>query len=197
MNRIPKATISSTTSKIARPKFLPEPDSLTFSFAALERTEYFNLDGTCQNWASDLFDMLKNVSGVPQKTLLRNGYRTYRVHNHANATPPCDLPEGVSLKDCYQIRISTSKGGIHGVFYENTFYVIWLDPLHNMYPDARFGGLRVVRPPSTCCKDRDKEIESLQEKIKSLQDENTRLQEDCSFWEKEAEQAYHDAEKLP
>lgn len=30
------------------------------------------------------------------------------------------------LKDFYQIRLSTAKG-IHGVFYENVFYVMWLD----------------------------------------------------------------------
>ncbi len=33
--------------------------------------------------------------------------------------------------------------------------MIWLDPLHNMYPDDRFGGLRKVKPASNCCKDRE------------------------------------------
>ena len=176
---IPKPRKAEVKSEIVRPNFLPAPDSGTFSFAALERTEYFNLDGTCQNWASDLFEMLKNVSGVPKRDLLNGKYRTYRVHDHQKASPPNELPEGVALKDCYQIRISTSKGGIHGVFNENVSYVIWLDPLHNMYPDKRFGGLRTVKPPSTCCKDRDFELEELSKKVKQLE-------EDCDFWEKEA-----------
>lgn len=179
---IPKAKTPTEIGEIVKPKYLPASDCVTFSFTAMERTEYFNLDGTCQNWASDLFEMLRNVSGIPKVDLINGNYRTYRVHDHEKATPPNALPDGVSLKDCYQIRISTSKGGIHGVFNENVFYVIWLDPLHNMYPDVRFGGLRVVRPPSTCCKDRDAEVERL--KI-----ENAQLKEDCAFWEDEAGKA--------
>ena len=84
---------------------------------------------------------------------------------------PSPLPAGVDLKDCYQIRISASKGGIHGVFHENTFYVIWFDPLHNMYPDDRFGGLRKVKAPSTCCKDRDDELQRLREELLAAQND--------------------------
>ena len=180
---IPKPRKLETSSEIAKPSFLsPVSDSLTFSFAALERTEYFNLDGTCQNWSSDLFDTLKIVSTIPKCDLLSGKYGTLRVHNHENATPPNELPKGISLKDCYQIRISASKGGIHGVFSENVFYIVWLDPLHNMYPNEHFGGLRTVKPPSTCCKDRDCEIEQLKKKIEQLQ-------EDCEFWQNEADRA--------
>ena len=60
---------------------------------------------------------------------------------------------------------------------ENVFYVIWLDSLLNMYPDDRFGGLRKVKAPSTCCKDRDNEILELQDKIKKLEDENETFKE--------------------
>lgn len=87
------------------------------------------------------------------------------------------MPDGVELKDCYQIRISKSKGGIHGVFNENIFYVIWLDPLHNMYPDDRYGGLRKVKPGSTCCKDRDQIIDQLQESVNKLKEENEMYRE--------------------
>lgn len=99
------------------------------------------------------------------------------MHSHENATPPSKVPDGVELKDCYQIRISKSKGGIHGVFNGNIFYVIWLDPLHNMYPDDKYGGLRKIKPGSTCCKDRDKIIEQLRENIDKLKEENKIYQE--------------------
>lgn len=177
-SRIPKPKTNSDI-RISKPAFISTEENVTFSFSALDRTEYFNLDGTCQNWASELFEMLKNASNYTKMDLISNKVKTYRVHNHENAKPPNSLPDGVALKDCYQIRISKSKGGIHGVFNENIFYVIWLDPLHNMYPDDRYGGLRKVQAPSTCCKDRDDRIAELQEKVKQLE-------EDCSFWETEA-----------
>lgn len=176
--RIPKPEIKKLSDKkiVTKPPFILSDNCIKFSFVALERTRYFNLDATCNNWSSDLFEMLKNVSAMSVTDLMSGRNRTYRVHSHENAKPPDKLPNGVALKDCYQIRISTAKGGIHGVFYENIFYVIWLDPLHNMYPDDRFGGLRIIKPPSTCCKERENEIQKLIE-------ENERLKEDCKIWE--------------
>lgn len=182
MGKIPKPKKTQAQDTIKKPPFLPSDSSekkVTFSFLALEKTKYFNLDVTCPNWPSELFDMLKNASNFSVKDLIGDKLKTYRVHNHEKASPPDKLPVGVALKDCYQIRISKSKGGIHGVFYEDVFYVIWFDPLHNMYPDDRYGGSRVVSPPTTCCMDRDAIIDELQKKI-------TQLKEDCQFWENEA-----------
>lgn len=182
-SRIPKAKQLSRQDKIVKPYFIPMEEKLTFSFSALEKTKHFNLDMTCPNWSSDLFIMLKNVSNYSKAELIRGDLKTYRVHNHENASPPDSLPDGVALRDCYQIRISKSKGGIHGVFNDNIFYVIWLDPLHNMYPDERYGGLRNINPPKTCCADRD-------EVLKELREENERLKEEREFWENEAEKCY-------
>ena len=142
-SRIPKASkVSEPASKIKRQQLNFTQSAISFSFEALETTEYFNLDGTCVNWSLELLNMLKDVSSIKKEDLLNGSYAKskYRVHSHENATPPSKMPDGVELKDCYQIRISKSKGGIHGVFNGNIFYVIWLDPLHNMYPDERSGG---------------------------------------------------------
>ena len=138
------------------------------------------MDGTCPNWSFDLFNMLKSISKISKVDLLSGKFKTYRIHSHEKAKPPNPLPAGVALKDCYQLRISTSKGGIHGIFVENTFYVIWLDPLHNMYPDDCFGGLRIIKSPSTCCRERE-------ERIAELQTQNQKLKEENEFWETEIE----------
>lgn len=180
-SKIPKAQkIHESTPIIKRQQFRYTPSAIAFSFEALEWNEYFNLDGTCVNWAFELIEMLKQVSAINKEDLLSGAYSksTYRVHDHAKASPPSKLPEGVELKDCYQIRISKSKGGIHGVFYDNIFFVIWLDPLHNMYPADNYGGLRKVKTGSTCCKDRD-------EIIGQLQNENTELRAENKYWESE------------
>ena len=181
-SRIPKANRPPIGGHTIPPHFIPMTEKVTFSFSALEKTKHFNLDATCPNWSSELFEMLRNVSNYSKTELISGRLRTYRVHNHETAHPPDPLPDGVALKDCYQIRISKSKGGIHGVFNENVFYVIWLDPLHNMYPDDRYGGLKVITPPKTCCMDRNEALEELKR-------ENAQLKEDCEFWEKEAQEA--------
>ena len=155
-------------------------EKVLFSFEAVEKNEYFNLDGTCQNWAADLFDTMQKVSRIALKDIYAGKYSgktsPFRIHRHEDAKPPCKLPSNILLEDMWQIRISISKGGIHGIFFDNIFYVIWFDPQHNLYPDKNHGGLKKVIPPSTCCKDRDMEIEQLKE-------ENDRLQKDCEFWE--------------
>ena len=61
-SRIPKPKKTTTQEGIIKPHFIPSDENVTFSFSALERTKHFNLDMTCQNWASELFDMLKNIS---------------------------------------------------------------------------------------------------------------------------------------
>lgn len=183
-SRIPKANkvVDESLFNIKRQGFGRTQSAILFSFEALEWTEYFSLDGTCANWSFELFEMLKKISALKKNELLSGAYAksTYRIHPHVNANPPSVLPEGVELKDCYQIRISKSKGGIHGVFYDDVFYIIWLDPLHNMYPNEHYGGLRKIRTGSTCCKDRDEIIEKLQE-------DNEKLREENKFWESEIE----------
>ena len=95
---------------------------------------------------------------------------TFRIHPHKDVKNPCSTPSGVNLEDMWQIRISKSKGGIHGVFSENVFYIIWFDPHHNLYPDENQGGLTKVIPPSTCCKDREAKMEELQTTITQLKE---------------------------
>lgn len=177
--QIPKVK-ASNCQKIPKPNFFSSNNNgnVVFSFASLEWTKYFNLDGSCMNWSFELFNMLKSVSTISKVDLLSGKFPKYRVHDHRRAKAPDPLPNGVELKDCYQLRISKTKGGIHGIFVDNIFYVIWLDPLHNMYPDSRYGGLREIKPPNTCCRDRETKIFQLQEENKKLKDEN-------EYWERE------------
>lgn len=173
MSRIPQVQKAALKDSIVpKPKLKISESGISFSFEAMEVNEYFNLDGTCVNWSSELFEMLHNISSISKVDLIRGKYGTYRVHSHEGAKPPVPLPEGVALKDFYQIRISKSKGGIHGVFHDDIFYVIWFDPLHNMYPNEHYGGLRKVKAGSTCCKDRDEELIELARENEKLRKEN-------------------------
>lgn len=157
------------------------PKKVLFSFMSVDKNEYFNLDGTCQNWSADLFETMQMVSGITIDEITAGTYSgkhsPFRIHQHQDAQAPCKVPSDISLEDMWQIRISLSKGGIHGVFVENVFYVVWFDPLHNLYPDKNHGGLRKVIPPSTCCKDRDNEIIELKSKLEEVEKERDEYME--------------------
>ena len=170
MGKIPKAQGPITDQKRINPKIaLKSSEKIVFSFKAIEKNVFFNLDCTCQNWARDLFNTMKTVSDISVDEVYAGKYSgdgsPLRIHRHQNAKSPCDLPKNVNLEEMWQIRISKSKGGIHGVFNENIFYIIWFDPLHHLYPDDRYGGLKRIRPPLTCCKDSDEELEQLNRTI--------------------------------
>ena len=67
-SRIPKAgKVSEPTSKIKRQQLNFTQSAISFSFEALETTEYFNLDGTCVNWSLELLNMLRDVSSIKKE----------------------------------------------------------------------------------------------------------------------------------
>lgn len=150
-------------------------ERLLFSFAAIQKNDFFNLDGTCQNWAADLFDSLQKASQIKLTDVYAGKYSgktsPFRIHSHAGIGKTCAIPDGVDIEDMWQIRISQSKGGIHGIFSENVFYIIWFDPQHNLYPDKKHGGVKKIIPPSTCCKERESEVLLLKEEILELKEE--------------------------
>lgn len=170
MAKIPKVQIKEAPGVIPKPNFVPkDDDAIVFSFAALEQNEYFNVDKSDSGWTLVLLDLLRNISKYSKKFLITNcSNNTYRVHDQEKANPPCDLPEGIALKDLYQISLGKSKGRIHGVFYENVFYIIWLDPKHNLWPDKNHGGIKIVVPPND---PRDEKIGELCEKVKKQKEE--------------------------
>lgn len=158
-----------------KPLFKQEPpkdQKIVFSFELLDYNEYYNIDCTCSRWSLDLVNMLQSISSVSRKEFVKPSFRrgTYRIHNHKNVIPPVPTPKGIDINDMCQIRLEKTKGGIHGKLVENVFYVIWLDPLHNLYPDERYGGLKKIKTPQTCCCD------MYQAEIQELSLENQMLQ---------------------
>jgi hypothetical protein len=54
---------------------------------------------------------------------------------HTNASPP------ISDEQCeyWQFRISKSKGRVIGFLIDGVFYVVWLDPHHNLTNSEGYG----------------------------------------------------------
>lgn len=154
-------------------------EKLVFSFKFLDlEHEAFNLGGTCINWVNDLFNTLKEVSNITRKELTIDLISHYRSHVHDWSKLDYHYGFGKNFYEqveCRQIRIAKSKGGIHGFLIGNVFYIVWLDPHHNLYPDENYGGRKFFKPPETCCGYRDEELKKLREENERLKIEIEKL----------------------
>ncbi|MEL7659635.1 hypothetical protein [Acetobacterium wieringae] len=161
---------------------LKSKEHIVFSFEAVDvigkHSKYFNLDGSCIRWASDMMKVFNEVSKMKRADISSgklNG--ALRIHPHDPRKADFQPPDGVESSDFIQIRFGKSKGGVHGVFYENVFYVIWFDPQHNMYPADGYQRKRIVKPPDTCCKIRDEELTKLTNEINKIKEDNKAFEE--------------------
>lgn len=116
---------------------------LRFSFKFLDLDhELFHCKGREAIYFQRLLDRMKDLSGTPVSAL-------------TNARPNAALrfhridwqDDRVSVKsfgirgweeydqEAWQFSISANEHGrIHGFLIENVFYVVWLDPEHQLYP---------------------------------------------------------------
>lgn len=146
---------------------------MVFSFAILDRNEYFDFSKTCDKWAVVLMNALKELSSKTVGQIINNPGKNLSFHSDINAIGKCPInpPTGISFDELYEIRFSKSTGRIHGKLIENVFYIVWLDPLHNVFPDDRYGGpkkIRMVEEP--CCGSLLNEIERLKEYEKLVEE---------------------------
>ncbi|MFC4768755.1 hypothetical protein ACFO8Q_15525 [Effusibacillus consociatus] len=113
----------------------------------------FNCGGTDRGWFLHLFENLREISRLSRNEFVVQQRQHYDVHPHdwKKTAYIYDLPEGMLEQlgedKCIQFRLSSSGGRVHGFMIENRFYVVWLDPHHNLYPDQRFGGLKFFDKP--------------------------------------------------
>jgi len=80
------------------------------------------------------------------------------------------------LKRAFEISLGKNYGRIHGFVWNNVFNVVWFDPAHNLYP-GDYGVTPHADAASVRCFGPD-EVLRLQEKIRSLIEENAKLNAD-------------------
>ncbi len=100
-----------------------------FSYAPYN-TEYF----------CEVLKRVKDISGWTKLELLSNRSSSLRAHpiewtttSEANGF---NFPKHEEIVDTpYQFAVSGNEHGrVHGFFIYNTFYVVWLDKNHKLYP---------------------------------------------------------------
>ena len=147
---------------------------LTFSFTSFDREhQLFNLgsgnkrEPVKSSWFLDLLDCLKIVSSYTIPQFRCSKYQLHPVDwNNTNAKPPINQEQ----HEYWQFRINKSKGRVIGIILSGIFYIVWLDPHHNLTDSEGYGkAVYYPRPKS--------EYELLQEKYYDKEREVTVLQE--------------------
>ncbi len=149
--------------------------SFSFSFACFDRSHaLFNLgDNTAEGvvsgkWFLDLLDCLKSVSN---KTVFELKGSMHDLHPvDWEKTNTCS-PGGSEQTEYWQFRINKSKGRVIGFLIEGVFYVVWLDPHHNLTDSVGYGTVVKHKPGLSVFESNLLEIEQLRQRITYLQGE--------------------------
>ena len=167
----------------AKPEIFPnngipaESNNLTFSFACFDRSHVlFNLGGDAEDktvggaWFLDLLDCLKSVSNkkIPEiKASLHNLHPINWSKTNASA------PDGDEQHEYWQFRINKSKGRVVGFIVRgiehSVFYIVWLDPHHNLTDSEGYSGKVWFKRPVSESELRQLELDSLRQKYAELQ----------------------------
>ena len=125
---------------------------LLFSFSAFDRHhELFNLGGNNEDktvgglWFLKLFECRKSVCNKTITELMnKSTHDLHRINWQSANTKP---PEGYEQLEYWQFRLNKSSGRVIGVIIDNVFYVLWLDPYHNLTDSEGYGKAKKYPEP--------------------------------------------------
>ncbi len=116
------------------------PEGISFSFRYYQDDkEKFSIGKRDARYLASLLRRLRDLSQLNAKELINNQSKSLRCHkiDWQDTTEPNGFGianEEQLVNTPYQFQISANEyGRVHGFFSENVFYVIWLDPDHNLY----------------------------------------------------------------
>lgn len=116
------------------------PKNISFSFRYLQNdNQKFSIQNRDARYFESLLVRLRDLSTLTLAEIINNRSKSLRCHliNWKDTTEPngFGIPnEEQIVISAYQFQISSNKHGrVHGFFLENIFYIVWLDPNHNLY----------------------------------------------------------------
>lgn len=149
-----------------------EDGKFTFSFACFSREhELFNLGGKTDDdtvggrWFLELMDCLKSVSNKTIPELKKSPHELHPIDwMRANTSPPNNNEQ----LEYWQFRINKSKGRVIGFLIDAVFYVVWLDPHHNLTDSEGYGGVNGFAKPKSEYEYQEDRILELKAEIETL-----------------------------
>ena len=116
------------------------PEGISFFFRYYQDNQNkFSIGGRDAKYIASLLKRLRNLSQLNAQEVINNQSKSLRCHGIVwqNTTEPngFGIPNESALVNMpYQFQISANEyGRVHGFFSENVFYIVWLDPDHNLY----------------------------------------------------------------
>ncbi|HAA28446.1 MAG TPA: hypothetical protein DCE56_13135 [Cyanobacteria bacterium UBA8553] len=122
-----------------KPKEVDKPQEISFSFRYFkDDNDKFSVRNRDATYLQALLVRLRDLSTLTVQEIVNNRSKSLRCHKIVwnNTTESgFGLPNENQLVDSpYQFQISANEHGrIHGFLIENIFYIVWLDPDHNLY----------------------------------------------------------------
>lgn len=118
------------------------PDGqVLFSFRHIDFSNDKFATADCkENYLQKFLERLRDVCGMLMSELRTNKSKSLRAHgitwaDTAQPTGFTTLNSQLSDCDAFQFELTQAEHGrVHGFLLHNTFYVVWIDPLHNLYP---------------------------------------------------------------
>lgn len=152
---------------IENKKELLQKKEIDVSFKFFDRThKAFNLAKVDSDWYITLIDTLKDFCNRNYPNLIK--IPKYDYHDW-NKKPPKylleDLYPSLKQQEQIQLRLDRVNGRIHGFFVDHIFYIVWLDPEHNMTDIEGFEPERDYPPPKTSYDLLYDELMSLREEL--------------------------------
>lgn len=138
----PKKTDTRNRASTSDVKRIPVeiPQGISFSFRYFENdNQKFLFDDKDFRYFESLLLRLRDLSKLTVPEIINNRSKSLRCHliRWADTTEPngFGIPnEEEIVGSAYQFQISSNEHGrVHGFFIENVFYIVWLDPNHNLY----------------------------------------------------------------
>lgn len=137
--RFSKTQIPRDSSSRIKPTKLSPPSGISFSYKYFQLNhDRFSVVGRDSAYLMILLERLRDLSSWNSLDLKQNGSKSLRCHPIA-WEDTCELSFGIPNEDQlidkpYQFSLSSNEHGrVHGFFIEEIFYVVWLDPDHNLY----------------------------------------------------------------
>jgi hypothetical protein len=126
--------------KIQKTNLKPLQQGITFSFKYFQdKHSKFSCNSKDATYWLTLLERLKALSSLTAQELLVNRSSSLRCHPikwEETSESKFGLPNEEQLVDTpYQFSLSSNEHGrVHGFFIDQVFYIIWLDPNHQLYP---------------------------------------------------------------
>jgi hypothetical protein len=136
----PKETDVRRTASVIQPIQPVMPKGSSFSFPYLQNdNQKFLFNDKDFRYFESLLLRLRDLSKLTVSEIINNRSKSLRCHliTWTETTEPngFGIPnEEQIVSSAYQFQISSNEHGrVHGFFIENVFYIVWLDPNHNLY----------------------------------------------------------------